>query len=129
MGVSMVRRNALERGTALKILYCLALVVIAAACQPSSPRSTKPTSGLAEIQAPCGQCHALGRLGDSPNPIAPPFAAIANQPNLTAETLSAWLRDAHNYPDQMSFSLSEAQTQRLVAYMLTLRDPEYRPSP
>ena len=63
----------------------------------------------------------------SPNRGAPPFAAIVNQEGLTEETLSTWLRDAHNYPQQMAFSLGEREVDDLVAYMLTLRDPDYRP--
>jgi mono/diheme cytochrome c family protein len=107
----------------------IALAVLASACQPLPPRSTEPAD-LARLDpsSSCGRCHAVGRLGDSPNPNAPPFAAIVNQPNLTAGTLSSWLRDAHNYPSEMAFSLSDEQIEELVRYMLTLQEPAYRPA-
>lgn len=107
----------------------IALTVLALACQPLPPRSTEAMD-LAQLDLPssCARCHAVDRLGDSPNPNAPPFAAIVNQPNLTADTLSSWLRDAHNYPSEMAFSLSEEQIDELVRYMLTLQEPAYRPA-
>lgn len=111
------------------LLSCLALGL--AACQPPPPAqpaaSTAASEGQAFAQTSCGGCHAVGRYGMSPNPSAPPFAVIVNQEGLTAETLSTWLRDAHNYPQEMEFSLGEPAVDELVNYMLTLRDPDYRP--
>ena len=69
----------------------------------------------------------MGRYEASPNPGAPPFARIVNQEGLTAETLSSWLRDAHNYPEEMEFYLEGREVDDLVAYMLTLREANYRP--
>jgi len=115
----------------LKRLPLLCFAGVLTACQqPPSPEpavSAAQGQGQALAQASCGGCHAVGRYGLSPNRAAPPFAAIVNQPDLTAETLSSWLRDAHNYPRQMEFSLGEREVDDLVAYLLTLRDPDYRP--
>ena len=47
---------------------------------------------------------------------------------MTRETLTAWLRDAHNYPEEMEFYLEGPEVDELVAYMLGLRDPNYRPA-
>ena len=79
------------------------------------------------VQSSCGSCHAVERYGSSPHPNAPAFADIANREGLTADTLSAWLRDAHNYPEEMNFYLDPSNVERLTAYLLTLRDPSYRP--
>lgn len=119
---------------------CLGLLWLAlssAACQsvPPAPSATRPpppitaSRGQALAEASCAGCHAVGSYGSSPNPNAPPFAYIANQEGLTRETLSYWLRGAHNYPSEMDFSLNEPQAADLVAYMLTLRDPNYRRPP
>jgi hypothetical protein len=51
-----------------------------------------------------------------------------NQPGLSPETLAAWLRDAHNYPEEMEFYLDGPEVDLLVEHMLTLRDPNYRPA-
>lgn len=112
-------------------LLCLAL--LCAACQnlppadPAPPTSADP--GRAFAQATCGGCHAVGRYGRSSLSNAPPFPAIVNQEGVTAETLSFWLRGAHNYPREMDFYLLERDVDGLVAYMLTLRDPNYRRPP
>lgn len=112
-------------------LLCLMLPL--AACQsvpPPAPATTaEAQQGQAFAEASCSGCHAVGRYGSSSNPNAPPFPAIVNQEGLTAETLSYWLRGAHNYPAEMDFSLDERQVDALVAYMLTLRDPNYRRPP
>ena len=108
----------------------LALAGVAAGCQPLSPAgevAAGPHPGQAFAQSSCGGCHAIDRRSVSPNTNAPPFAAIVNQEGLTGNTLAAWLRNAHNYPDEMKFSLDGHKVDDLVAYMITLRDPNYRP--
>lgn len=116
-----------------KSLRLLFLPLLLAACQnlPSAAATpaAPPPPGQALAQASCGGCHAVGLYGTSANPNAPPFGAIANQEGLTAETLTYWLRGAHNYPREMDFYLGEREVDALVAYMLTLRDPNYRRPP
>lgn len=112
--------------TVLPIGAALGLVAGIAACQSVPP--AEPHPGLAFAQASCGGCHAVERIGVSPNPKAPPFAAIVNQTGLTDATLGTWLRDAHNYPEEMEFYLEGPEVDALVAYMITLRDPDYRPA-
>ena len=116
----------------LRVLGRLALVAGAVACQPlvpaAKPAPAEPSPGLAFAQAACGGCHAVDRRSVSPNPNAPPFAAVVNQEGLTGNTLAAWLRNAHNYPDEMKFTLEGRNVDDLVEYMLTLRDPNYRPA-
>lgn len=82
--------------------------------------------GEAFAQAHCAACHAIGS-GLSPLAQAPSFAATANMPGLTADTLKPWLHDSHNYPEIMNFALTPAQTHDLTLYMLTLRQADYRP--
>lgn len=102
------------------------------ACQGQVPIATSTSlksRGHAMAMESCGACHAVDRsASSSPNPDAPPFAAIVNKEGLTAKTLSVWLRDAHNYPDEMQFELQPDKADDLVTYMLTLKDPDYRPA-
>ena len=116
----------------LPALGWFALVAGAVACQPLAPAgqttTAEPRPGLAFAQASCGGCHAVDRRSVSPNVKAPPFAAVVNQEGVTANTLSSWLRNAHNYPDEMKFTLEGRNVDDLVEYMLTLRDPNYRPA-
>jgi len=105
----------------------LGLAAGVAACQ-TVPSAEQHQRGLAFAQASCGGCHAVERNGVSPNPKAPPFAAIVNQQGLTDRTLGTWLLDAHNYPEEMEFYLKGPEVDALVDYMITLRDPQYRPA-
>lgn len=117
----------------LKPSRLLWLALILTACQKGPvarpATSTISTQGQAFAEASCGECHAVGRYGTSRRSNAPPFPAIVNQEGLTAETLSFWLRGAHNYPREMDFYLDEREVDGLVAYMLTLKDPHYRRPP
>ncbi|MFA6218652.1 MAG: hypothetical protein WC692_02625 [Erythrobacter sp.] len=86
---------------------------------------TDPQSDRAFAQQACGDCHAVVAPGLSPNPKSPPFADIANSPGLTDATLAIWLTDAHNYPEEMNFHLSQEQVDTIARHMLRLRDPNY----
>lgn len=117
------------RSTISRALAAIALGATAAACQPiadpEAAAQAHPEQPFA--RSSCGGCHAIDRRSVSPNPGAPPFGAIVNQAGLTRNTLAAWLRRAHNYPEQMKFTLEPREADRLADYMLTLRDPNYRP--
>ena len=111
---------------AAALLAVLSVALSATACEHPAGRSSP--EDLAFAQAACGGCHAVERYGASPNPNSPPFAAIVNSEGLTRATLTTWLRDAHNYPEEMEFTLGPPEVERLVDHMLTLRDPDYRPA-
>ena len=125
----MGMRRSNKLCAAARSLNLLGLLFLAA-CQnlppPQPALATAPQQGQAFAQRTCGGCHATGLYGSSSNPNAPPFGAIANQDGLTAETLSYWLRSAHNYPVEMDFLLNDRDVDALVAYFVSLRDPHYR---
>ena len=88
---------------------------------PASDQSTPAARGLAFATAHCASCHAVGRPAISPNPEAAPFETIVATPGLNSATLTDWLRDSHNYPEAMQFTIAPDQVEDLAAYMLTLR--------
>lgn len=101
-----------------------------ALAQPAAPAPSAPAPSAkppAFVEAACGGCHAVEPPFLSPNPQSPSFAAIANREGLSEATLASWLSDAHNYPEQMDFTLTSAQTQQIADYMITLRRADYRP--
>lgn len=115
----------------MKPLSFLCLPLLVAACQevqPVEPASSPlAAQGKAFAQASCSGCHAIerGRSYSS----APSFPVIVNQEGVSADTLSVWLKGAHNYPQEMDFWLQDAEVNALVAYMLTLRDPNFQRPP
>ena len=113
----------------IRALMTMPLLLVAA-CQtvPSAGTASSPAAsrGHAYAQAACSGCHETGLYGTSSNPNAPPFGAIANQEGVTAETLSTWLRSAHNYPIEMNFLLHDDDADALAAYFLSLKVRNYR---
>ena len=57
----------------------------------------------------------------------PSFAAIANRGGLSEKSLADWLAEAHNYPEDMDFTLTRPQIDQIAAYMVTLRHAGYVP--
>ena len=112
-------------------LLCLGFILTAcqnvSSAQPA--RSTASLEGHAFAETSCASCHAIGRSGTSPNPSAPPFRAIVNRQGASEETISAVLRGPHNVPRAMDFWISEREADAIIAYMLTLRDPNERRRP
>ena len=121
----------------MRLIVVMFLMAASAACQhvasgdEQSPATlTDAERGrLAFVQAACGGCHAVEVPGLSPNPASPPFGVIANRTELDRETLAAWLRDAHNYPEEMDFDLDPPQVQQIADYILTLRSEGYKRVP
>ncbi|MGY6550700.1 MAG: hypothetical protein ACXIT4_02265 [Erythrobacter sp.] len=105
----------------------LALAGLLAACQTTTPPPQSAANPPAFVEAACGGCHATEPPFLSPNPESPSFAAIANRRGLTEATLASWLKDAHNYPEQMDFDLTSEQAEQIADYMITLRRADYRP--
>ncbi|MCL9998978.1 MAG: cytochrome c [Erythrobacter sp.] len=97
---------------------------------PMVGKSTSPspdTRAPAFVEAACGGCHAVEPPFLSANPASPSFAAIANRPGLSEKSLADWLVDAHNYPEDMDFTLTRKQIDQIAAYMVTLREAGYVP--
>ena len=121
------------------LLAALATLATLAACAtvpgseyppPMVGKATAPspdTRAPAFVEAACGGCHAVEPPFLSPNPASPSFAAIANRRGLSETSLGDWLADAHNYPEEMDFTLTRKQIDQIAAYMVTLRDAGYVP--
>jgi len=112
---------------AAAMLLALPATVTAAKTHRALPPS--PQRGLAFVQQHCSSCHGVTTNTISPNPESPPFEDVANKPELTVVTLRQFLRDSHNYPAAMNFTVDQARIRDIAAYILTMRKPNYRPQP
>lgn len=119
-----------------RTLALIALLGLAACQTPAAdgpPMVGKATARSRDARAPafveaaCGGCHAVEPPFLSPNPRSPSFAAIANRPGLSEQSLADWLAEAHNYPEDMDFTLTRPQIGQIAAYMVTLRNAGYVP--
>ena len=105
--------------------------------QPLGPHSSESTPyarsspewrGLKFARNRCSDCHAVEPSFLSPNPAAPTFEAVSNMPGLDGDSLAKWLKNSHNFPDEMYFEVPQEHVDELVAYILTLREEGYEPA-
>jgi cytochrome c len=67
----------------------------------------------------CGSCHQLDPAGVPPRANAPSLPQVAQLPSTTALALRVFLRTSHS--DMPNIQLTEADTDDLVAFILSLK--------
>jgi len=69
-------------------------------------------------------CHAIGRGGDSPNPLAPPFRELGQRYAIDdlAEALNEGIITGH--PQMPEFRFSPAEVNDLIAYLRSIQQRE-----
>jgi cytochrome c len=105
----------------LAVLPGALVVTIAARAEDADPAVAR---GHVFAEQNCGQCHAIGTSGNSPNPKAPPFRALHERypvENLS-EALAEGIRAGH--PEMPQFDALDAeQIDDLIAYLKSLEVP------
>ncbi len=99
---------------AVTIAGVLAVTSSAFALDPEAQR------GQLFAETNCSTCHAVGPIGGSPLPLAPPFRTLHEQypvENL-AEALAEGIVTGH--PNMPQFELDIAQIRDLIAYLKSL---------
>ena len=81
--------------------------------------------GFQFVKTNCSQCHAVGRYGDSPLAIAPPFRTLhENYPvDDLAEALAEGIVVGH--PSMPQFQLEPDQVDDVIAYLKSLETPTH----
>ena len=108
----------------LRSAFMASLLALAAcaADQTDAPAPAAPevVRGRAYAEDTCAACHAIDRGATvSPNPLAPPFQAVADTPGMTRIALAAWIQSAHvNMPQLI---VDQDRTDDLWAYLSTLK--------
>ena len=103
------------------ILVLAALLVVlthpAFALDPAAQR------GFTFVKTNCAMCHAVGKIGDSPLAIAPPFRTLhlVYPIDDLAEALAEGIITGH--PSMPMFTLDVAQVDDVIAYLKTLETP------
>jgi mono/diheme cytochrome c family protein len=90
-------------------------------------QTTPEARGQALVADHCGRCHAVGAVGDSPNPQAPPFRRLHERfpvENL-AEALVEGLRVGHTQMPQFQFSEQDAGD--IIAYLKSIQSDAQAP--
>jgi mono/diheme cytochrome c family protein len=101
----------------------LTLVCLTLACVPTVAvaQSGRAQRGFTFAQTNCSQCHAIGRLGDSPIPEAPPFRTLHTRYPIEslAEAFAEGITTGH--PSMPQFQLDPAQINDLLAYLNSIQ--------
>lgn len=99
-------------------LLCLALALGSSAAQAQSGRVQR---GQTFARTNCSQCHAIGRVGDSPVPEAPPFRTLHTRYPIEdlAEAFAEGITTGH--PSMPQFQLDPAQINDLLAYLNSIQ--------
>ena len=105
----------------LKAILVSALMVAGAGgAQALSPAAQR---GYVFVQTNCSKCHAVGRFGDSPLAIAPPFRTLHERYPVEslAEALAEGIVVGH--PTMPQFVLDPAQIDDVISYLKSLETP------
>ena len=81
------------------------------------------TSESGEVLAEqlCSRCHAIGKVGDSPHPDAPPFRTLHRfyPVDSLAEALAEGIVTGH--PDMPEFKFEADDTDMLIDYLISIQ--------
>ena len=113
----------IERST---LAHCLAAaMVMSSIFMVSSAHSQElaVTQGRRIAEANCGACHSVGRFGDSPMAIAPPFRTLHTKYPVEdlEESLAEGIMTGH--PTMPQFRFDADQIRDFIAYLKSLERP------
>jgi mono/diheme cytochrome c family protein len=99
-------------------VFCIVLALGSSAAMAQSGRVQR---GQTFAQTNCSMCHAIGRVGDSPIPEAPPFRTLHTRYPIEdlAEAFAEGITTGH--PSMPQFQLDPAQINDLLAYLNSIQ--------
>ena len=116
-------RKAVQLGTGSVFIANAAAIFLALApLQAKGQEVLSPAAqrGLVIVRANCSRCHAVGKAGDSPLPIAPPFRTLHER--YPVEDLQEPLAEGivTGHPTMPEFRFDPGQVGDIIAYLKSL---------
>ena len=100
----------------------LAIILTLAPMQAKGDEVLSPAAqrGLVIVRTNCSRCHAIGKVGDSPLPIAPPFRTLHERYRVEdlEEPLAEEIVTGH--PTMPEFRFDPGQVGDIIAYLKSL---------
>jgi cytochrome c len=123
MGFRSGMQKAVQLGIGLAFIAdAVAIVLAVAPLQAKSEEVLSPAAqrGLVIVRTNCSRCHAVGKVGDSPLPIAPPFRTLHERYPVDdlQEPLAEGIVTGH--PTMPEFRFDPGQVGDIIAYLKTL---------
>ena len=99
-------------------LACLVLPLLGGAAQALDPEQQRAKAMLENL---CGRCHAVGKTGKSPNPLAPAFRRFGEKLYDTdmVQRLQDGLTTIH--PDMPTFRFNRHEAAAAVNYLRSIQ--------
>ena len=95
------------------------ILLLAAGLGANQASAADPLHGQDLARRWCAECHVVSPQQRQVLGQAPPFSAIAQQPDFTAERLAFFLLEPH--PKMPSMSLTRREAADLAAYIASLK--------
>ena len=93
-------------------------VALIAGCLAKTALAADPSHGETVVKRWCASCHLVAP-GQKSSTEAPPFAAVAKQPDFDANKLAFFLLDPH--PKMPNMQLSRTEAADIAAYIASLK--------
>lgn len=97
--------------------------ILAAVTTPAAANDVVET-GRSIVTENCSPCHAIGTVGDSPDPAAPPFRTFASRWPLEylEEALAEGIVVGHSTVQMPEFVFDPDQIEAIIAYLETIQE-------
>jgi cytochrome c len=105
----------------LAALACLALPLLGAGTVAAQALDAEQQRAKAMLENLCGRCHAVGKTGQSPNPLAPAFRRFGEKLYDTdmVQRLQDGLTTIH--PDMPTFRFNRHEAAAAVNYLRSIQ--------
>jgi cytochrome c len=116
-------QRAVQLGISLAFMAnAVAILLALAPLQAKGQEVLSPAAqrGLVIVRTNCSRCHAIGKIGDSPLPIAPPFRTLHERYPVDdlQEPLAEGIVTGH--PTMPEFRFDPGQVGDIIAYLKSL---------
>jgi len=123
MGFRSGMQKAVQLGIGLAVVANTVAVFVALAPLPANGEevlSPAAQRGMVIVRTNCSRCHAVGKVGDSPLPIAPPFRTLHER--YPVEDLQEPLAEGivTGHPTMPEFRFDPGQVGDIIAYLKSL---------
>jgi cytochrome c len=104
--------------------HALAALAMILFCGPAYAEKMTPVEsrGEALLAKNCSRCHAIGRTGASPHPVAPPFRTLSKKYPIDglAEALAEGIYVGH--ADMPEFAFEPKDVGAIIAYLKSIQE-------
>ena len=118
MGKSM--EKALS-GSIAQIVALGFVAMFAAHANAQDDTTRQRRQGQSIVSNKCSSCHAIGRVGESPNPKAPPFRTLHER--YPVESLAEAIAEGTISPDEPEFKFSGREVGAIISYLSLIQEP------